>query len=437
MIAVAVAVMVSLGLIAWQARAGRAESVNLTAEDMALIAETGPPQFRAQLANSEEQRKEFAKNLRQTLAVAEEARAAGVGNSPEVKRQMEIARSFVIAQNYILKKKTEGKPISMEQPVTKEETDAFFKEPGQEKKFEDFLADVQKRGAVAGAPPPPEITPEQREEFKQQWATIFLLERKGVAEGIGKDRKIQLQIELQQARALNQAYAEKINDKIKATDKEIDDYVAKHPELDPKEARGKAEEILKRVRGGEDFAVLAKEFSKDPVSAEKGGDLGWFGRGRMVKEFEDAAFTLQNGQTSDLVETKFGFHIIKVNERRTENGPDGKPEEQVRASHILIPAGGESNPANPFAPPTSPREQARTEVEKEKEKKFLDDVMKRTRVTVAENFKVALPEMPAGAMPPGMMPSGDGQGAPEGSGAAPPRGNVRPTQAPAPQGKKN
>ncbi len=315
-IAVAFAVLVSVGLIAWQARAGRAESVNLTAEDMALIAETGPPQFRAQLANSEEQRKEFAKNLRQTLAVAEEARAAGVGNTPEVKRQMEIARSFVIAQNYILKKKTEGKPISMEQPVTKEETDAFFKESGQEKKFEDFLADVQKRGAVAGAPPPPEITPEQREEFKQQWATIFLLERKGIAEGIGKDRKIQLQIELQQARALNQAYAEKINDKIKATDKEIDDYVAKHPELDPKEARGKAEEILKRARGGEDFAVLAKEFSKDPVSAEKGGDLGWFGRGQMPPEFDEVCFKLRKGQVSDVVQTPYGFHLFKVVDRR-------------------------------------------------------------------------------------------------------------------------
>jgi peptidyl-prolyl cis-trans isomerase C len=82
-----------------------------------------------------------------------------------------------------------------------------------------------------------------------------------------------------------------------------------------KEARSKIEGILKRVRAGEDFAALAKEHSQDG-SAQQGGDLNYFGRGQMVPPFEQAAFALQPGQVSDVVTTQFGYHIIKVTERK-------------------------------------------------------------------------------------------------------------------------
>jgi peptidyl-prolyl cis-trans isomerase C len=82
-----------------------------------------------------------------------------------------------------------------------------------------------------------------------------------------------------------------------------------------KAQRGKAEAALARVRKGEDFAAVAKEVSEDPGSAPRGGDLGVFGKGQMVPPFEAAAFALPAGQVSDLVESPFGFHIIKVQER--------------------------------------------------------------------------------------------------------------------------
>ena len=82
-------------------------------------------------------------------------------------------------------------------------------------------------------------------------------------------------------------------------------------------ARTKAADILKDVKAGKDFAALAKQHSQDPGSAQNGGDLGFFQQGQMVGPFNDVAFKLTPGQVSDLVETEFGFHIIKVAEKQT------------------------------------------------------------------------------------------------------------------------
>ncbi len=82
--------------------------------------------------------------------------------------------------------------------------------------------------------------------------------------------------------------------------------------------RGRAEEVLQRLNAGADFSDLAEEVSDDPTSAT-GGDLGWVTRGRQVEGFDEAAFVLQPGETSEIVETAFGFHIVRVDERRDEH----------------------------------------------------------------------------------------------------------------------
>jgi peptidyl-prolyl cis-trans isomerase D len=80
--------------------------------------------------------------------------------------------------------------------------------------------------------------------------------------------------------------------------------------------KAKAEELLKKAKAGADFAALAKANSEDEASAKNGGDLDYFGRGRMVPEFDQVAFALQPGQTSDVVKTQYGYHIIKVTDKK-------------------------------------------------------------------------------------------------------------------------
>lgn len=92
------------------------------------------------------------------------------------------------------------------------------------------------------------------------------------------------------------------------------------------EKKRMAESALAKINAGEDFAEVAKTESEDEGTADNGGELGFFAKGEMVKPFEEAAFALEPGQVSGIIETDYGFHIIKVTE---------KDNEMVKASHIL------------------------------------------------------------------------------------------------------
>jgi peptidyl-prolyl cis-trans isomerase D len=106
------------------------------------------------------------------------------------------------------------------------------------------------------------------------------------------------------------------------------------PNADPKiaaAARQKAQDLLKQIKGGADFAQLAKANSDDPGSKEQGGELGMIQRGVTVKEFENAAFGLQPGQYSDVVKTQFGYHILQVEAKQTAHL---KPLDEVKAQIV-------------------------------------------------------------------------------------------------------
>ena len=99
-------------------------------------------------------------------------------------------------------------------------------------------------------------------------------------------------------------------------------------DAEKKQALAKAEDLLKQLKAGADFSQLAQKNSEDTSNAPKGGDLGWFPHGQMVAEFDKAAFALKPGQLSGIVTTKFGYHIIKLDEKETARV---KPFEEVKA----------------------------------------------------------------------------------------------------------
>lgn len=105
--------------------------------------------------------------------------------------------------------------------------------------------------------------------------------------------------------------------------------------------RNLAQKILNEIKGGADFAQMAAKYGTDGTKTQ-GGDLGWFGRGEMVPQFENVAFGLKKGELApELTETQFGYHIIKLTDTKTEAVKDSKgksiQEPKVRASHILFP----------------------------------------------------------------------------------------------------
>jgi peptidyl-prolyl cis-trans isomerase C len=179
------------------------------------------------------------------------------------------------------------------------------------------------------------------ENIEQLGSNLFVrraLAAQAERDGLGNDLATAALLQIARDRVLSDAQLSRINDANKPADAALDAYASsvyranasrfmqpeqirvRHILVSGKETgnRSKAEKILSDIKAGADFATVAKSQSTDPGTAEKGGDLGFFARGRMAPAFEDAAFDLQKpGDLSDVVETQFGYHIIKFEERKT------------------------------------------------------------------------------------------------------------------------
>jgi len=178
---------------------------------------------------------------------------------------------------------------------------------------------------------PAQMTPEQKREYLITYLTdVIVLAQAAEQQHLGDKPEVQRQVAFERNKVLMEALLRNAG-KAALTDdamhKVYDEAVKKMTNEEEVHARhilvaseDEAKAIEAQLKGGADFAALAKEKSKDPGAAN-GGDLGYFTKDQMVPEFAEAAFKLDKGQISDPVHTQFGWHIIKVEDKRTKPTP--------------------------------------------------------------------------------------------------------------------
>ena len=174
----------------------------------------------------------------------------------------------------------------------------------------------------------------QMGQLQEQLILGELLYREALKRNLHTDSKVKTTIALATRSALAQGVIEAVV-KERTTDEKVQAYYDEHkvqfakPQVNASHILVKEEALIKEIKAkldsGEDFGTLAKEHSVDPGSKGDGGSLGWFGKKDMVGPFADAAFAAEKGTITDPVKTRFGFHIIKVDDKRSE-----VPLEEVR-----------------------------------------------------------------------------------------------------------
>jgi hypothetical protein len=372
---------------------------HISSDDMALLLEDEPPAQLQQYSSEPTMRRDVLRNIRELLAEAIYARELGLASSSEVQDQLDFMRTLAIAQAYDGQHRKRGNLPAFSY-LTQKDVDAYLGQAGMNERFDHFLV-IAQSGKILPSGDIPEL---QKAAIKQDWAKIHLTEQLAVKEGFDGQRKTQLRVGLQCATLLAGIFTrDKLTPQVVATDLEVMKYLSLHPEYSVAPKRAKAEALLKRARRGESFSRLARENTDDPGSKENGGFYDWFGRGRMVKEFEDASFRLRVGQISGIVETQYGFHIIKLLGKRSFKDPEtGKFEDQVRVRHILVSTMAPPDPDNPMAPQMSFKDKARADVEREKRDKLIAALVARAGVMVPDDFSVTVPGPigPALAVPP-------------------------------------
>ena len=191
-----------------------------------------------------------------------------------------------------------------------------------------------------------------KKQFAEDYLRMKMLAADGTKAGLDQDPNVLAQLALMKENLVAQAQLTSIEKGITVTDEELkkkydadktqyEQVKARHiliafkgspaaqegkPELTEEQAKAKAEDLHKQIAGGASFDELAKKESDDVGSGARGGDLGAFGRGQMVPEFEKAAFEAKKGEVTPVVRTQFGYHVIKVDEHETT------PFEQVKST---------------------------------------------------------------------------------------------------------
>ncbi|HEY8459912.1 MAG TPA: peptidylprolyl isomerase, partial [Blastocatellia bacterium] len=340
-----------------------------------------------QIAQSEMARKRLIEDYKKTFAFAQAAEEAGLHKTEDFKKILEYGVEQMLATKF-----TERNPDVV---VSKDEWEAYYaSHKDQFESYINFITAFSKQTM-------PDDLKEQQREF---WSQTRIRAEKAREAGLEKESGFKLLVKFAKADILANLYARSIEEQNKLTDEEKKKYLAEHPGADPDKLKEKAQSLLERVKKGESFEKLASEFSDDPGSKANGGALPWFGRGDMDPAFEAAAFALQKGQTaSELVKSRFGYHIIRVEDRRIAPpkndkalAPDAHSQmfgrqqapqaskEEISARHILI--------------DTTEFEQFEIRQVKDRVKRVLEDATLKYKVDAPEDFFIKVSELDSNQM---------------------------------------
>ncbi|MBK8813419.1 MAG: protein kinase [Acidobacteria bacterium] len=380
----------------------------LTKKEMELLLEDANPVLLKRLAENSQEKKQQVDNLKQLFALASEAQKDNSIYTTNARRALEFIDSAVWAQSYdqeIRKNKGATEAFGL---ITEEQINAFYGEgePSgifgnstarrRKAELDQFVAlnieITKKNNAVKENAPPSE---EELRQYRQQLAQVKIYDeeaRQKVKEGAVSPKflaKTELQSKLQRAQFLARQYQEVLAKRTEVTDADIAKYIAEHPELNVAAGKkAKAEDVLKRALAGEDFAALAKKFSEDPGSKDKGGLYEGVVKDQMVPEFENAALALQPGQMSPaLVETNYGYHIIKLIKKGETRDSDGQVKLSYDVRHILL-STMVKDPNDPNGKDVPVKEHVKTKLQAVKEKEILDKLVASNPVSIAEDFTI-------------------------------------------------
>lgn len=203
-----------------------------------------------------------------------------------------------------------------------------------------------------------------KKQFAEDYVRMRMLAAEGTKAGLDKDPEVLRQLDLMRENLVANAQLQKLEESVTVSDEDLEKkyeeskaqyekVAAKHiliafsgspaaqpgkTELSEEQAKAKAEELHKQIAGGASFEELAKKESDDVGSGARGGDLGEFGRGQMVPEFEKAAFEAKVGEVTQPVRTQFGYHLIKVEKHEATPFEEVKPALEQAERQALVQA---------------------------------------------------------------------------------------------------
>ena len=376
------------------------------AEMEILLADIGKtnPKVLERLASDPELKQKQIENLKQLLAFASQAQREGMASEPTNKQELDNIRAEIVAVSYDREVNKGKGPMPQFGYITKQQVAAYWANKTaaprtHDAEFDDFL---NAKVALLKANDPSndrEISADEKEQARDIFAKTRIYraayDRQAKAGLLSKQfiDKTNVQIKLQQAQFLSRLYAQKVANENSVSDEDISAYIAKHAELDTTAKRVMAEKILARARAGEDFAALANEFTEDPGNmgpngTRNGGLYSEVSEGTMVPPFEHAALALEPGQIAPgLVESDFGFHIIKLEKKRMGKDAGGKDVQIYDVRHILI-STTHKDPDNPTGRELPVNDYVRKVLEDDQDRRLIDKLIAENHIQVAEDFVI-------------------------------------------------